>query len=328
MSVRALMWATAQTAGDDKAKSCLLWLAWHHNDETGLCCPSISTLMREMEVASPTTVRGAINRLCDRGLLTFEREMDPKGFIHRTVYSLPLPQQMTDPRPSANTPPLPQQMTEGGLNAVAPVPQQMTPKGKVERKEKEKEERREAPRARPRSSAYVPPEVASGEIPRDLFNDWMSIRKAKRAPLTETGWNAVKREAEKAGLPIARAVSLMVEHSWQGFKADWQEVRAETARAQGKPEPRQGTLFGAQAPPEQIPQYRSPYAEPSPEVKARQEEQKARAIRFANRQAALRRQKAGLDLPKSMAEWLEPGYVEGTGAGAETEAGGEIKCRA
>lgn len=321
MSVRALMWATAQTAGDDKAKSCLLWLAWHHNDETGLCCPSISTLMREMEVASPATVRGAINRLCDRGLLTFEREMDPKGFIHRTVYSLPLPQQMTGPRPSANDRPLPQQITGGGLTAVVPVPQQMTPKEKQERKEKGKEEREEgaaAPAARTRSSSFIPPEVASGEIPRDVFNDWMKIRRAKRAPLTATAWAGVVREAGKAGLPIARAVELMVEHSWQGLKAGWQDVQAEAARAQGKPEPRQGTLFAPQAPPQE--QYRSPYAEPSPEVKARQKAQQERATRWANYQAALRRQKQGLELPKSMAGWLEPGYVEGIE--------GELKCNA
>ena len=138
MSVRALMWATAQVAGDDKAKSCLLWLAWHHNEETGLCCPSIATLMREMEVASPATVRGAIKRLCDRGFVSFAREFSATGAISRTVYSLPLPQRMTDPPPSVNDRPLPQQMEEGGSNAVAPLPQQMTPKEKDKSKEKEK----------------------------------------------------------------------------------------------------------------------------------------------------------------------------------------------
>ena len=172
--------------------------------------------------------------------------------------------------------------------------------------------RGEAPRARPRSSAYVPPEVASGEIDKQVFADWMQVRKAKKAPLTPTAWTSVKREAEKAGLPLDRAVALMVEHSWQGLKADWQEVKAEAARAQGKPEPRQGSLIAQGSPQEQ---YRSPYAEPSPEVKARQKAQQERAIRWANYQAAKRRQKQGLEVPKSMAEWLKPGYVEGTETG-------------
>lgn len=72
----------------------------------------------------------------------------------------------------------------------------------------------------------------------------------------------------------------------------------------------------AQAPVPQQEQYRSPYAEPSPEVKARQKAQQERAIRWANYQAALRRQKQGLEVPKSMAEWLKPGYVDGTETGA------------
>ena len=129
-------------------------------------------------------------------------------------------------------------------------PLQICKPNREENKEDNKENNKEvsALRARPRS--FLPPEVASGQIDRQVFDDWLQIRKAKRAPLTATAWAGIVREVEKAGLPVDRAVSLMVEHSWQGFKADWQEVKAEAARAQGKPEPVQGSLF-AQGPPQE-----------------------------------------------------------------------------
>ena len=178
--------------------------------------------------------------------------------------------------------------------------------------EENKEETKEETRGRgaaPAARAFVPEEVSSDAIDRQVFDDWMRIRKAKRAPLTSTAWAGIKREADKAGLPLAKAVELMVEHGWQGLKADWSAVQAEAARAQGKPEPRQASFFSSQGATQE--QYRSPYAEPSPEVKARQKAQQERAIRWGNYQAALRRQKQGLEIPKPMVEWLKPGYVEG-----------------
>ncbi len=51
--------------------------------------------------------------------------------------------------------------------------------------------------------------------------DWLKVRKAKRAPLTETAWEDVKREARKALITPADAVRISAASSWQGFKASW-----------------------------------------------------------------------------------------------------------
>jgi len=64
-------------------------------------------------------------------------------------------------------------------------------------------------------------------VPEQAANDWLAVRKAKRAPLTDTAIDALKREAAKANLSIADAVSLCAVRSWQGFKAEW----AESAKA-------------------------------------------------------------------------------------------------
>ena len=90
-----------------------------------------------------------------------------------------------------------------------------------------------APSAAPRSRSkkFEPEELRTGQIDRQLFADWLAVRKAKRAPLTETAWAQIKREAGKAGLDLNAVLRLMVEHSWQGISADWDAVQAAAGKA-------------------------------------------------------------------------------------------------
>lgn len=58
--------------------------------------------------------------------------------------------------------------------------------------------------------------------------DWLKVRREKKAPLTLTAWEGVKREAHIAGMSPAQAVQTSAENSWQGFKASWLEKTART----------------------------------------------------------------------------------------------------
>jgi uncharacterized protein YdaU (DUF1376 family) len=51
--------------------------------------------------------------------------------------------------------------------------------------------------------------------------DWMAVRKAKKASMTDSALEAVKREADIAGMTFGEAVKTAAENSWQGFKASW-----------------------------------------------------------------------------------------------------------
>lgn len=55
-----------------------------------------------------------------------------------------------------------------------------------------------------------------------LAEDFIVHRKAKKAPITETALNGYQREADKAKIPIQRAVEIAIERGWTGFKSDWQ----------------------------------------------------------------------------------------------------------
>jgi len=61
--------------------------------------------------------------------------------------------------------------------------------------------------------------------PRDfdesLWNDWLKIRKSKKAPLTETAWKLFVNETGKAGWTIENAIQECCLRNWASFKAEW-----------------------------------------------------------------------------------------------------------
>ena len=90
MSYSALDWALPKVIMDVNAKSCLVVLAYHHNGDTGLCCPSISKIAEKMGVKSLNTVRKAIKTLEEMKLLKLERVFGEHGEITSTRYTLNL----------------------------------------------------------------------------------------------------------------------------------------------------------------------------------------------------------------------------------------------
>ena len=73
------------------------------------------------------------------------------------------------------------------------------------------------------------------EVPDGVWQDFQAIRKAKRAPLTDTALDGIRREAEKAGLGLADAIAYCCEAGWQGFNAGWYSNRKGGAVAGGRP---------------------------------------------------------------------------------------------
>lgn len=63
--------------------------------------------------------------------------------------------------------------------------------------------------------------VAEG-INKQHASDWLKVRKAKRAPLTQTAWESLKTESLKAGISAAKAVEICAKRNWQGFNASWE----------------------------------------------------------------------------------------------------------
>jgi hypothetical protein len=94
---------------------------------------------------------------------------------------------------------------------------------KAEGKEgREGKGREDASDASPAAPQFRPlEELKVRGVDEQVAQDWLKVRKAKRAPLTQTALNDVIREADKAGLSLNRAVGICCRRSWTGFDASW-----------------------------------------------------------------------------------------------------------
>ena len=90
-----------------------------------------------------------------------------------------------------------------------------------------------SPPAKPAATLRAPELVAEGVDPQAAA-DWLTLRKAKRLPLTPTAWTDTKAEAAKAGMTPAQAVSAAVSNNWAGFKASWLAPAAQPAARNGR----------------------------------------------------------------------------------------------
>jgi len=64
---------------------------------------------------------------------------------------------------------------------------------------------------------YEPPEGVSISV----WNDFVKLRKAKKAPVTETVINRMTQEADKIGWTLEQAMIETCSRGWQGFNAQW-----------------------------------------------------------------------------------------------------------
>ena len=76
--------------------------------------------------------------------------------------------------------------------------------------------------------------ISIGVSPQ-VAEDWMAVRKAKQAANTETAFKSIAKEIELSGRSAEECITLAVENSWRGFKAEWLFNQQRTpARPSGK----------------------------------------------------------------------------------------------
>jgi DNA-binding transcriptional regulator YhcF (GntR family) len=83
------------------------------------------------------------------------------------------------------------------------------------------------PLAPPRTKRATQIEKPSG-VSEQVWNDFIALRKAKRAPLSATALSVIAKEAEKAAMHIEEALTECVTRGWQSFKAEWIKPKTTT----------------------------------------------------------------------------------------------------
>jgi hypothetical protein len=65
-------------------------------------------------------------------------------------------------------------------------------------------------------------------VSEQVWDDFIALRKAKRAPLSATALASIAKEAEKAAMHIEEALTECVTRGWQSFKAEWMKPKTTT----------------------------------------------------------------------------------------------------
>ena len=59
------------------------------------------------------------------------------------------------------------------------------------------------------------------DVEQQVWDDWKQLRKAKKAPVTETVVNSARKEASKAGMSFSDFLTVWCARGSQGLQADW-----------------------------------------------------------------------------------------------------------
>jgi len=71
-------------------------------------------------------------------------------------------------------------------------------------------------------------------VTESVWQDWITLRKSKKAAVTQTALDGIEREAKKAGVSLQVALETCCARGWTGFKAEWMEEKLTQAQKSQK----------------------------------------------------------------------------------------------
>jgi uncharacterized protein YdaU (DUF1376 family) len=70
------------------------------------------------------------------------------------------------------------------------------------------------------------------DVSDEVWGSFLTVRKTKKAAVTDIAVLGIRREAVKAGITFEQALTMCCERGWAGFKADW--VQGQQAKPQAE----------------------------------------------------------------------------------------------
>lgn len=222
IALMTLAWQSDIASGP---KMVLLSLCDNAN-ENGECYPSISLICKRCSMAE-RTVQGHINALEKQGCLTRKERQG-----HSTLYTID-PRRICTPAESAppqKTAVTPADSAPTPAESAPPVPAESAPRIVIEPSLEPSSNRQGARCAEVQAAIFK-----VDDVDKSVWQDFVILRKAKKAPLTKTAVDGLRREADKAGLTLNAAIRVCCENGWQGFKAAWYEnMKSKNNKASGE----------------------------------------------------------------------------------------------
>jgi len=127
----------------------------------------------------------------------------------------------TDGQPEENPP------VTHGLPMANPSLTQTKPIRVDKRREEEKTETQAQAPSRKRDPSPSP--ARPDDVEPQTWGDWLVLRRAKKAPVSETVISGARAEAAKAGMPLDAFLRVWCTRGSQGLQADWLSQHERTA---------------------------------------------------------------------------------------------------
>jgi DNA-binding transcriptional ArsR family regulator len=201
-------WRSSQPTG---RKLVLLSPCDNANDQ-GECYPSMARIAERCGM-SERAAQGHVTELEKAGILSRQERLG-----RSTLYTIH-PRRICTPAESA-----PPQKTTVTPAESAPTPAESAPTVPAESAPRiinepslEPSSNRQGARGAQIQSAIFKVD----DVEKSVWQDFTVLRKVKKAPLTKTAVDGLRREAEKAGLTLEQAIRICCESGWAGFKAEW-----------------------------------------------------------------------------------------------------------
>ena len=205
MSMRLMVQAMNCEVGNPARKLVLLKLADNANDD-GICFPSYQYIADKCEMTRRSAI-SHIEYLIKMGLVSKKERKNKDGSISN-LYFLHLEQG------SENFALGGENISLGSENFALGGSENISP-----RTSHSLEPVTESKKTTQKSEFEMLLEQFG--ISGQLAKDFITHRKSKRAAITKTVLVGYQREAHKAGIPLAKAITISIERNWQGFKAEW-----------------------------------------------------------------------------------------------------------
>ena len=181
---------------------------------------SVSQIQKLTGIKSEETVEKAINELVELGLIGKQS----RAGLPNVYFLISDPKKGVTPPPK-NVPPPKKGVTPPPKKGVTPPPKNG---GHINTKYKKqistnvdintaREETAKKPTKHEADLALLAEHGIAGQI----AEDFLTIRKAKRQPLTETAMRLIAADAEKCGMTAAQAVEYAIGNGWGSFRAEW-----------------------------------------------------------------------------------------------------------
>ena len=214
MSMLLMVKAMQCKVGNATRKLVLLKLADNANDN-GVCFPSYQHIADQCEITRRSAI-SHIEALIETGFVEKKTRKTPEGNTSN-LYILHLDQGGENSAPpSENFAPEVVNNLHHSSENISPTPSEnISPR--TSHSINQSINHKKTTQKKPTELELL----AEFGITGQLAEDFITHRKAKKAPITKTALERLQKQADLAGLPLAEVAEIMIERGWRGFKADW-----------------------------------------------------------------------------------------------------------